>query len=212
MYRVIILRFNAEEMELEILLDKSIGEAKALMTATSNGKLSISMSKIYKPNIKVRNDSEIAVIKHAVYRNYEIRELESGTIEVYDNDERQSVVKPVLRDIAGEISVPVFNSNGNPFNTRQLGTLIIKILSQVDARVIDEVTTDVKRAVYRNYEVIELDSGTIEVYAQGERQSMAMPVLKEIADEISVPVVNSKGNSYNTRQLGKLIIKKLTRE
>ena len=132
--RVIILRFNAEEMELEILLDKSIEEAKTLMTANSSGKLSIAMSKIYKPNTKVRNDSEIAVIKHAVYRNYEIRELESGTIEVYDNGEKQSVVKPVLRDIAGEISVPVFNSKGNPFNTRQLGTLVIQEFKSIGIR------------------------------------------------------------------------------
>ena len=124
------------------------------------------------------------------------------------------MVKPVLRDIAGEISVPLFNSKGNPFNPRQLGTLIIKSLNQEDVRVkvIDEVTTEVKHAVYRDYEVLGLGSGTIEVYAKGERQSMAMPVLKEIADEISVPVVNSKGNSYNTRQLGHLIIKKLTRD
>ena len=128
--RVIILRFNAEEMELEILLDKSIEEAKTLMTANSNGKLSISMSKIYKPYKKVRNDSEIAVIKHAVYRDYEIRELESGAIEVYDNGDKLPVVKPVLRDIAGEILVPIFNSKGNPFNTRQLGTLIIKSLNR----------------------------------------------------------------------------------
>jgi len=132
--RVIILRFNAEEMELEILLDKSIEEAKTLMTANSNGKSSISMSKIYKPNKKVRNDSELGVIKHAVYRNFEVRELESGAIEVYDNGEKQSVVKPILRDIAGEISVPLFNSKGNPFNTRQLGTIIIKSLSQVDSK------------------------------------------------------------------------------
>jgi hypothetical protein len=133
--RVIILRFNADEMELEILLDKSIEEARTLMTASSSGKLSIALSKIYKPNTKVRNDSEIAVIKHAVYRNYEVKELESGTIEVYENGEKQSVVKPVLREIAGEISVPLFNSKGNPFNTRQLGTLIIKNLNQLDAEV-----------------------------------------------------------------------------
>lgn len=44
--RVIILRFDGKEMELEILFDKSIEEAKLLMTPQSNGKLSISMSKI----------------------------------------------------------------------------------------------------------------------------------------------------------------------
>ena len=82
-------------------------------------------------------------------------------------------------------------------------------MNQVDAKVIDDVTIVVKHSVYRNYEVKELDSGTIEVYAEGERQPMVMPVLKEIADQISVPVVNSKGNSYNTRQLGTLIILEL---
>ena len=122
------------------------------------------------------------------------------------------MVKPVLRDIAGEIFVPLFNSKGNPFNPRQLGTLIIKSLNQADLKVIDEVTTEVKHEVYRDCEVLGLGSGTIEVYAKGERQSMAMPVLIEIADEISVPLVKSKGNSYNTRQLGHLIIKKLTRD
>ena len=80
------------------------------------------------------------------------------------------------------------------------------------AVIIDDVTTEVRRVVYRNYEVIEMENGTIEVYVQGERQSMIMPVLKEIANEISVPVVNSNGNSYNTRELGKLMIKKLTSE
>ena len=128
--RVIILRFNDEEMELEILLDESIDEAKKLMTQQRDGKISISMSKIYKPNKKIREDSEILVAKEAVYQNYVIRELENGSIEVYDAGEKQLVVKPLLRKIAGLISISILNGKGNPYNTRQLGTLIIKELSQ----------------------------------------------------------------------------------
>ena len=60
-----------------------------------------------------------------------MKELESGAIEVYDDGEMQSVVKPVLRDIANAISVSIFNSKGNQYNTRQLGTLIIQKLKQV---------------------------------------------------------------------------------
>ena len=127
--RVIIIRFNEEEMELEILLDMSIDETKKLMSQRSDGKLSIALSKIYKPG-KVRTDYEVAVIKTAIYENYEIRELESGSIEVYENGEKYSIVKPVLRKIASLISLSVINSKGNPYNTRQLGTLIVQELTQ----------------------------------------------------------------------------------
>jgi hypothetical protein len=128
--RVIILRFNEEEMELEILLDESIEESKKLMVPRSEGKLAIAMSKIYKTDKKVRNDSEIATIKSASFESYEIHELESGSIEVYENGKKHSIVKPVIRKIAGLISVSIINSKGNPYNTRQLGTLVIQELSQ----------------------------------------------------------------------------------
>lgn len=128
--RVIILRFNEEEMELEILLDKTTEEARKLMVEHSGGKLSLAMSKIYRSNRKVRTDSEISVIKKAAYRNYIIQELESGTIEVYEDDVRQSIVKPILREVASLLSISMFNSKGNPYNTRQLGTLIIRELNR----------------------------------------------------------------------------------
>ena len=128
--RVIILRFNEEEMELEILLDKSIEESKKMMAMRSDGKLSIAMSKIYKPINKIRKDSEIAAIRTVFHENYEIRELESGSIVVFEGGEKHSVVKPVLRKIAGMLAVSIVNSKGNPHNTRQLGTLIIQELNQ----------------------------------------------------------------------------------
>lgn len=128
--RVIILRFNEEEMELEILLDKPIEEAKLLMSTKSGGKLFIAMSKIFKPASKVRSDSEVATVRSAVYKGYEIRELESGSIEVYEDGDKHSVVKPLLRKIAGEISLPTVNSKGNPYNTRQLRTLLIQTINR----------------------------------------------------------------------------------
>lgn len=102
--RVIILRFNEKEMELEILWDETREEAKKLMVEHSGGKLSLAMSKIYRSDCKVRTDSEISVIKKAAYRNYLIQELESGTIEVYEDDVRQSIAKPILREIASLLS------------------------------------------------------------------------------------------------------------
>lgn len=127
--RVIILRFNEEEMELEILMDKTIEDAKSLMSERTDGKLAIAMTKIYKPTKKVRNDDEVVVSKSAAYEEIEIRELENASIVVYESGIKQAVVKPVLRKIAGLVSVLTVNSKGNPYNTRQLGTLLIQTLN-----------------------------------------------------------------------------------
>ncbi len=128
--RVIILQFNEEEMELEIILDETIDEARKLMVEHSGEKIALAMSKIYRPKSKVRNDSEISVVRKATYQNYIIQELESGTIEVYEDDVMQSIVKPILRKIASLLSVSTFNSKGSPYNTRQLGTLMIRELNR----------------------------------------------------------------------------------
>lgn len=126
--RVIILRFNESEMELEILLDAPIEDAKQLMTERPDRKLSIAMSKLLKADPKVRSDNQLKVSKEARYNDYLIKELESGSIEVYEEESKHQVVKPVLRKIAEALSIPIVNSNGNPFNTRQLGAVIIRTL------------------------------------------------------------------------------------
>ena len=128
--RVIILRFNEDEMELEILLDESIEESKKLMVPRGDGKVAIAMSRVFKPEKKVRKDSELVTIKSATYENYNIRELESGAIEVYESGQKHAIVKPTLRKIAGLMGVSIINSKGNPYNTRQLGTFIIQELNQ----------------------------------------------------------------------------------
>lgn len=126
--RVVILRFNEEEMELEILLDTSIEEAKQLMTERPDGKLSIAMSKLFKADHKIRSDNQLKVSKEARYSDYLIKELESGSIEVYERERKHQVVKPILRKIAEALSIPIVNGNGNPYNTRQLGAVIILAL------------------------------------------------------------------------------------
>ncbi|MFP8782591.1 DUF6998 domain-containing protein [Planococcus plakortidis] len=126
--RVIILRFNQEEIELEILLDAPIDEAKRLMTERPDGKLSIAMSKLFKTDGKVRSGEQLKVSREARYENYLIKELESGSIEVYEGDRKHQVVKPLLRKIAEALSIPIVNGNSNPYNTRQLGAVIINAM------------------------------------------------------------------------------------
>lgn len=86
------------------------------------------MSKLFNVDEKVRNDEQIKVSEEAHYHDYLIKELESGNIEVYERERKHEVVKPILRKVVVEMSIPIVNGNGNPYNTRQLGTVIIRVL------------------------------------------------------------------------------------
>ena len=122
--RVIILRIDDEEMQVETLLDASLTDAKLLMRADGD-KLVISLSKLNQPK-EVR--TAIAVCKQASYADLVISELESGTIELRRGNSLISPVKPELKRIAAELGISTLNANGNALNTRQLGTLVLKVL------------------------------------------------------------------------------------
>jgi hypothetical protein len=125
--RIIILQFNATELEIEILLDALIDDAKALMTESEvNGKRSISLSKLMP---KKKSHTTGTKVSEAAYKEYRIIELESGTIEVYTNNLLESKSKPVLTKIAQELNVSILNSNGNLHNTRTLGSHVIKTIN-----------------------------------------------------------------------------------
>ncbi len=125
--RVIVLRINTEDMQVETLLDAPVAEAMAKMTQECDGKRCLTLSRLVK---KTKPRSEIRATKEVRFEGYLLRELESGTIEVEREGAPVSPVYPVLKDIAQLISVSVLNSNGNPFNTRQLGSLVIRTVAE----------------------------------------------------------------------------------
>lgn len=126
--RVIVLRVNTEEMQVEILLDAPVAGALALMTPEGEGKRILSLSKLVKktkPRIEIKTTSEVRFQDHVV------RELESGTIEIEYNGVIVTPVLPALKELAHQLNIPLLNSNGNPFNTRQLGSQIIKSVAEL---------------------------------------------------------------------------------
>jgi hypothetical protein len=125
--RIVILWINTEEMQIEILLNEPIVKAKELMRNTnSNGKRVISLSKLRaSPVMK----TDIPVIKIAKYEKLEIEELENGTIRVKNNGEIITPSKPTLRELTLKFNMSILNGNGNPYNTRQLGSSLIKAIN-----------------------------------------------------------------------------------
>jgi hypothetical protein len=124
--RIIILRINTNEMQVEILFNDIINVASQLMAKSSDGKNRIALTKLMK---KPKSNQDIPVTKTAKYKDYLIEELESGTIQVKKDGELLSPVKPILRAIAVAKNMTILNGYGHPFNTRQLGTFILNVLS-----------------------------------------------------------------------------------
>lgn len=124
--RIIILRINTEEMQIEILLNDSLEQATQLMSETaSKSRATISLSKLMP---KPKDRSEIPLSKKVRFEQYEISELENGSIEITENGELRTPAMSYLRKIATHLGIGLINSNGNLYNTRQLGTLLIRAI------------------------------------------------------------------------------------
>ncbi|GAA3977749.1 hypothetical protein GCM10022278_38130 [Allohahella marinimesophila] len=54
--------------------------------------------------------------------------MKNGTIEVERMGQLLSPTRRVLQVRARQLGIQPLNSNGNPYNTRQLGNQIIKVL------------------------------------------------------------------------------------
>jgi hypothetical protein len=121
--RVMILRINAEEMQIEILLDAPIDHVLPLLSQASAGKRALALSKLVNKTTDVR---EAPVANEVSFGNVIVRELENGTIVLERDGAGVQPVKPALRELAVQLNLGLLNSRGNEFNTRQLGTQIIQ--------------------------------------------------------------------------------------
>ncbi|NJD37145.1 MAG: hypothetical protein FIA89_02305 [Geobacter sp.] len=122
--RVIILRMNTEEMQIETLLNAPIEEAKLLMVYDNDtNKSQIPFRKLERRPV-VRE--HIRSVKELLFNGYLIRELETGSIEVEKDGVMVTPSKPKLREFANLLGISLLNTNGNKRNTRQLGSLILK--------------------------------------------------------------------------------------
>jgi len=131
--RVLVLRMNTDEMQIEVLLDAPVDEAKKLMTSPKGGKRNLPLSKLLSKPAKRQGIKAIEAVK---YGDLTIRELENGSVAI----ERDGVnfaygsVKPALRKIATELNIGLLNGNGNKLNTRTLGSRVIAAISALKAK------------------------------------------------------------------------------
>ncbi len=117
--RIMIMRIN-EDLEIEVLFDAPTEEARQLM---HNG--TIAYSKLLGTGRNNINLEKIPIIKEVEIEGYKLVEYENGSITVHENGKMISPAKPILRELAAALNLPIVNSTGNQHNTRTLGSLVI---------------------------------------------------------------------------------------
>lgn len=127
--RVMVLRVNVDDekgVSVEELLDCPAEEARQLMRE-QGGKLVYPISRGTREERPVE---ALEITARASYTDFEIIKFESGAIRIFrEGAEQQVVVKEILRSIAAEVGVDLFNSKGGLKNTQQLGADVIRALN-----------------------------------------------------------------------------------
>ena len=122
--RIMIIRIN-EDLEIDVLLDEPVEEARKLMH-----KGTIAYSKLFGTGRNNINLDKIPIVKQVEYKDCTIIEYENGSIAVHQHEKMVTPTKPLLRELANSLNISVLNGNGNQHNTRTLGSLIIKSISE----------------------------------------------------------------------------------
>ncbi|MCL6233696.1 hypothetical protein M5F03_00665 [Acinetobacter sp. ANC 5579] len=126
--RVIIIKINSEDMQLEILEDISKEFFGDKLKARDNKFIYSTVKKSTSRNTDLSN---FKVINSVFYKGYKIVQLENLSIQIFRNDESISPVKPVLRELSKELNISEINSMGNLKNTRTLGDDVIKVIKEI---------------------------------------------------------------------------------
>jgi len=75
----------------------------------------------------------------------------------------------------------------------------------IDAQVVASQIVE-QEVEYGGYTVKRLASGSIQVWRAGKCEPVVKPVLRELAAELDVELVNEQGTLLNTRQLGMRVL------
>ena len=131
--RIIVLQIaidgqdDAQDLQIKVLLDKPTQELLRILGSERNGKCELALSKLLSEKPKIREPQPAVEVE---FNGFTVQEMETGTIILLKDGSSVLPVKPVLREFAKELNIALLNASGNPLNTRQLGSLVIKSVQE----------------------------------------------------------------------------------
>lgn len=114
-------------------------------------------------------------------------------------DESEPSIRELLDCTTAELLARL--GGGNKLSTAHL------ILPDAERKVRLADLKVVSSATWADYTVVQLENGTIQVRVGPDLLAQAKPALREIAKSIGVDILNTMGNTKNTRSLGSDIIR-----
>lgn len=130
------------------------------------------------------NKDTLGEVDRVMILRVSVDETEPSLEEILDC--HVSELAPLCRDYAGKLVFPVSAKHAL---AKPLGDLKV-----------------VAAAVHGEIEVRQIENGTIVVLEHGVTVAIAKPVLRRIAHEVGVDILNGNGNPKNTRSLGADVI------
>lgn len=113
-------------------------------------------------------------------------------------DESEPSIRELLDCTTAELLAQL--GGGNKLSTAHLILPDERKVRLADLKVVSSAT-------WADYTVVQLENGTIQVRVGPDLLAQAKPALREIAKSIGVDILNTMGNTKNTRSLGSDIIR-----
>lgn len=198
------LSWNVEAAELRHLTGR-IGELYAAMI--TRGQMALATNQ--RGYDVVSAEGEHISVKtftsstHGTFRKSTFSEVDRVMILRINVDETEASIEEIFDARASELLGHCKETSGGdylfPIGGRRSGP----------ARPLEELQVTAEARVGERV-VRQYENGTVIVETAGTREPMTKPMLREMAAELGVSLLNSNGNPRNTRQLGAEVIAALT--
>lgn len=149
--------------------------------------------------ISVKTTATVGSASHVMFNVKTLSEVDRVFILRVNTEEREiEILLDAPREKAEELMGPEVSGK----RSIRLSKLVAKLPRPRTAETVSEVR-------HGNYTIRELENGSIEAEVNGKAEVSVKSILRELASELNIGLLNSSGNPHNTRQLGGLVIKSI---
>lgn len=149
--------------------------------------------------ISVKTTASMTASGHVAFNSNSLKLVDQVMVLRINTEEMQI---EVLLNAPVSDAINLMSAENKGKRSLALSKLIKSSVKRHDVKTVNEV-------FFQGYIIRELETGSIEVERDGVSISPVKPVLRKLADQLHVALLNSNGNALNTRQLGSQVIKSI---
>lgn len=125
--RVAVLFLDVEDLEVNMVLDCAVEDLGEYITAQEGGKLILSLANLIPQR---RDRSELVALRELLYKDYLLRELETGDVEIELYGNLVDHPRSYLKKLAVELGVSFHSGMGDVRSGRMLGIRVMDAIQE----------------------------------------------------------------------------------